>query len=82
MPKRRHTNALAVAATFAALEDAPYTQQYVERDQRFMRRVVVPIPRWVLVAQCGQTGRVPARLMGAICSGLERGLNEELSDVE
>ena len=25
-------NALAVASTFAALEDAPYTQQYVERD--------------------------------------------------
>ena len=35
MPKRRHPpygiNALAVAVTFAALEDAPYTQQYVER---------------------------------------------------
>ena len=36
MPKRRpppyDINALAVASTFAALEDAPYTQQYVERD--------------------------------------------------
>ena len=35
MPKRRHTpydsNALSVDATFVALEDAPYTQQHVER---------------------------------------------------